>query len=62
MDFYARHGWVYMDKSVSYIEEKGQPVRVDDEILMMMFLSPKGQRARTAFERKPIYLRSDSTW
>lgn len=62
MNFYARHGWVYMDKSVSFIEEKDQPVRVDDEILMMMFVSPKGQRGRAVFEHKPIYLRSDYTW
>jgi GNAT superfamily N-acetyltransferase len=62
MNFYARHGWVYMDTSVSFIEEKGQPVHVDDEILMMMFISAKGQRGRAAFERKPIYLHSDYTW
>lgn len=62
MNFYARHGWVCMDKSVSFIEEKDQPVRVDDEILMMMFVSPKGQRGRAVFEHKPIYLRSDYTW
>ena len=62
MDFYARHGWVYMDESVSYIEEDGQPVRVDDEILMMLFLSPRGQRGRAVFEHKPIYLRWDYTW
>jgi predicted acetyltransferase len=62
VNFYARHSWESMDRSVSFIEDKGQPVRVDDEILMMIFLSPKGQSRRAAFEDKPIYLRSDSTW
>ena len=62
MNFYARHGWVSMDKSVSYIEDTGQPVRVDDEILMMLFISPKGQRGRAMFEHKPIFLHCDYTW
>jgi GNAT superfamily N-acetyltransferase len=62
MNFYARHGWIYMDKSISFIEEKNRPVRVDDEILMMLFISAKGQRGRAAFERKPIYFGSDYTW
>jgi hypothetical protein len=62
MNFYARHGWIYMDKSISFIEEKKRLVRVDDEILMMLFISAKGQRGRAAFERKPIYFGSDYTW
>lgn len=62
MNFYARHGWNYMDKSISFIEEENRPVRVDDEILMMLFLSPKGQRGRPAFEGKPIYFGGDYTW
>jgi len=62
MNFYARQGWISMDKSVSFIEEKNRPVRVDDEILMMLFISPKGQRSRAAFEDQPIYFGSDYTW
>ena len=61
-NFYARHGWISMDKSVSFIEEKNRPVRVDDEILMMLFISPKGQRGGAAFEDQPIYFGSDYTW
>ena len=61
-NFYARHGWIYMHNSISFIEERGQPVRVDDEILMMLFLSPQGQRGRAAFEDKPIYFGGDYTW
>jgi predicted acetyltransferase len=61
-DFYARYGWIHLDQSVSYIEENTQPVRVDDEILMMLFISPKGQRGRAAFETRPIHLHSDYTW
>ena len=62
MTFYARHGWMHMDNSVSFIEDKDRTVRVEDEILMMMFVSTKGQRGRTAFEHKPIYFGSDYTW
>jgi GNAT superfamily N-acetyltransferase len=62
MNFYARHGWIYMDQSISFIEEKNRPVRVDDEILMMLFISAKGQHGRAAFEDKPIYFGSDYTW
>ena len=61
-NFYARHGWIHMDKSVSYTGEKERALRVDDEILMMLFISPKGQRGRAAFEREPIYFVSDYTW
>lgn len=60
--FYARHGWIHMEDSVTFIGTKEQPERVDDEILMMLFISPKGQSGRQAFEGKPIYFGGDHTW
>ena len=60
--FYARQGWTHMDTSITFIGTKEQPQLVDDEILMMMFLSQKGQRGRQAFESKPIHFGGDHTW
>jgi len=61
-DFYARHGWEAMDQATTYIGPRDKPVVVEDELLMMQFISPKGQHGRTSFERQPIYFGSDSTW
>lgn len=60
--FYAQHDWIPMEHSVSYTDSGNGPVRVDDEILMMQFISLKGQQNRISFERQPIYFGSDSTW
>ena len=60
--FYAQHGWIAMDGSISYIDSEAGPVLVEDEILMMQFISPKGQQNRISFEHQPIYFGSDSTW
>ena len=59
---YARQGWISMDTSISYIGTEEQPVLVDDEILMMLFLSSKGQQGRAAFETRPIHFGGDYTW
>ena len=59
---YANRGWIHMDTSTTYIGTKDQPELVDDEILMMLFVSPKGQRGRKSFERKPIHFGGDYTW
>jgi RimJ/RimL family protein N-acetyltransferase len=61
-DFYARHDWSHMDTSISFIGGNENPEPVDDEILMMLFISPKGQRGRQMFESKPIYFGGDYTW
>jgi hypothetical protein len=61
-NLYARQGWISMDTSISYIGTEAQPELVEDEILMMLFLSPKGQRGRNAFETKPIRFGGDYTW
>jgi GNAT superfamily N-acetyltransferase len=60
--FYARHGWIFMDRSTTLIGTKEKRHLVDDEILMMMFLSSNGQNGREAFESKPIYFGGDYTW
>lgn len=61
-NLYAKQGWNHMITSTSYIGTKEQPELVDDEILMMLFLSPKGQRSRPAFETKQIHFGGDYTW
>jgi hypothetical protein len=61
-DLYANQGWIHMDRSTSYIGTKEEPELVDDEILMMLFLSPKGQHGQAAFNMKPIHFSLDYTW
>jgi hypothetical protein len=61
-NLYARPGWIPMDTSISYIGAEEQPELVDDEILMMLFLSAKGLQGRTAFETRPIHFGGDHTW
>lgn len=61
-NLYARLGWIPMDTSISYIGTEEQPELVDDEILMMLFLSAKGQRGISAFETRPIHFGGDHTW
>jgi GNAT superfamily N-acetyltransferase len=61
-NLYANQGWISMDMSTIYIGTKERPELVDDEILMMLFLSPKGQHARSAFETRPIHFGGDYTW
>lgn len=61
-NLYANQGWLPMELSTTYIGTKEQPELVDDEILMMLFLSPKGQVGRNAFETRPIHFSTDYTW
>jgi len=61
-NLYANQGWRHMKTSTSYIGTKEQPERVDDEILMMLFLSQKGQHGRKTFETNPILFGGDYTW
>jgi GNAT superfamily N-acetyltransferase len=61
-NFYAHHGWIHMDTSTSYTGTRENPKLVDDEILMMMFISPKSKTDRMAFETKPIHFGGDYTW
>ena len=59
---YAKQGWKPLDTSTTYLGTAEKPERVDDEILMMLFLSPKGQQGQPAFETKPIHFGGDYTW
>jgi GNAT superfamily N-acetyltransferase len=61
-DFYAQHGWEVLPQAITYLGPPEAPIVVQRELLMMQFLSPKGQAGRTAFERQPIYFGSDDTW
>lgn len=61
-DLYANLGWRHMEMSTSYTGTKEEPELVNDEILMMLFLSPKGQQAKTAFKTRPIHFSPDYTW
>ena len=58
--FYAKSGWIPMPGTTTWVGPKSAPV-VSDELLMMLFLSEKGQRGRPAFEREPFYFGED-TW
>jgi GNAT superfamily N-acetyltransferase len=60
-NFYARHDWEALEQATTYLGSN-EKFLVDDEVLMMQFLSPKGQQGRASFEREPIYFGSDSTW
>jgi GNAT superfamily N-acetyltransferase len=60
-NFYAQHGWEALAQATTYLGSS-EKFLVDDEILMMQFLSLKGQQGRASFEREPIYFGSDSTW
>jgi aminoglycoside 2'-N-acetyltransferase I len=59
--FYAQCGWTPMEAATTLIGPKDAPV-VSNELLMMLFLSGKGQKGRPALEREPIYFGEDATW
>jgi GNAT superfamily N-acetyltransferase len=52
--FYARSGWIGMEKSETLIGPKEDP-SVYHLLLMMLFLSQKEQRGRPFFENESIY-------
>ena len=61
-NLYEHQGWLPMDRSMTYIGTREQPELVEDEILMMLFLSSKGQQGRAAFETGSIHFGGDYTW
>jgi len=61
-NLYTNQGWTQMDSSTTYIGTKEQPELVDDEILMMLFISPKGKLGKETFNTKPIYFGGNYTW
>lgn len=52
--FYARHGWMGMEQSETLIGPREAPT-VYHLLLMMLFLSQKGQHGRASFKTEPIY-------
>jgi hypothetical protein len=52
--FYARSGWIGLEKSRTLIGPKQAPI-VYHLLLMMLFISEKGKDSQPAFESEPIY-------
>lgn len=59
-EFYAKSGWIPMEGSMTWIGKKSDPV-ISSELMMMLFLSEKGKKRRSAFESEPVYFGED-TW
>jgi predicted N-acetyltransferase YhbS len=53
-NFYARSGWIGLEKSRTLIGPKEAP-DVYHLLLMMLFISEKGKHSQPAFESEPIY-------
>lgn len=58
--FYARNGWLPMEKTVIQIGPKQNPV-VSDKLVLTRFLSEKGKKGRTSFETGPVYF-GENVW
>jgi GNAT superfamily N-acetyltransferase len=59
--FYQRAGWAPLPDTTTWVGSEDARERCD-EMLMMRFISAKGQRCRPQFERGDLYFGSDSTW
>jgi GNAT superfamily N-acetyltransferase len=59
--FYAKYGWEPLPSAQTFVGPRDHPQPVD-EVLMMQFISRKGQRGKKSFVDQPIYFGSDSTW
>lgn len=53
-NFYTASGWIGLDQAKTLVGSKDNPT-VYHLLLMMLFLSPKGQQGRPSFENGPIY-------
>jgi GNAT superfamily N-acetyltransferase len=58
--FYDRCGWIPMKGSTTLEGDPKKPI-VSAQLMMMCFLSEKGKRGRTAFERESVYF-GETTW
>lgn len=58
--FYSRAGWTAIPGATTLVGDPAAP-EVSDELLMMRFLTPKGERGRPAFATEPFYF-GDVTW
>jgi GNAT superfamily N-acetyltransferase len=59
--FYQQAGWEPQLQTQTLIGPQEHP-EVVDEILMMRFISPHGQRYQQTFASGAVYFGSDSTW
>ncbi|HYF61704.1 MAG TPA: GNAT family N-acetyltransferase [Herpetosiphonaceae bacterium] len=59
--FYQRAGWEPLPAARTWIGPPDARKRAD-ELLMMRFVSARGQRRRPWFEQGDLYFGSDSTW
>jgi GNAT superfamily N-acetyltransferase len=57
--FYAEHGWLPMVYSPTLL---GTQHTSCGELRMMLFLSEKGLRSRSAFEQEPVYFGEPMHW
>lgn len=53
--FYAACDWIPLPTARVFYGPREQPRPSDPDVLMMLFVSKKGQQARPAFEHQPIY-------
>lgn len=58
--FYARSGWSALAGATTLIGARDHP-DVSEQCMMTQFLSAKGKRGRSTFERVPVYF-GDDTW
>jgi len=59
--FYSLCGWLPIYGAVTWIGARDNIV-ASDELLMMQFLSPKGECGRESFYRESIFFDEDATW
>jgi GNAT superfamily N-acetyltransferase len=57
-EFYSMNGWIPMEKAVTLIGSKQNPI-ASEQILLMRFLSEKGKTGRATFESIPLYFGED---
>ena len=59
--FYERNGWQAMPTATTLVTHPDGSHGTTGEVLLMRFLSAKGERGRAAFATAPIYF-GDTTW
>jgi hypothetical protein len=59
--FYSLCGWIPMYGTTTWIGTRDNIV-ASDELMMMQFLSAKGQRGRGSFQNEAVFFDEDTTW
>lgn len=60
-NFYTRCGWCAMKNAHVLYGEKENPTLKDDNVVMMLFVSPRGERMKNLLETQEIYVGA-TTW